>query len=180
MDERVNIDGHEIPEVISTKYLGITIDSKLSWLPHIEALHKKLKSACGILKRIMPNIPSEHYKQLYFALFESHLTYCITVFGNANTNFTDRLFATQKHCIRILFGDLKAFLDKQRTCCRARPFESQRLGHEYYCKEHTKPLFHKHQILSFKNLYNYQICIETLKVLKFKYPACLFNLFTIS
>ena len=29
------------------------------------------------------------------------------------------------------------------------------LGTSYYMKEHTKPLFHKHKILAFKNLYNY-------------------------
>ena len=179
-DEKLNINGHEIPEVESTKYLGIVIDNKISWVPHIETLHKKLKSACGILKRMIPNIPSEHYKSLYHALFESHLSYCITVYGSANKNITDRLFVTQKHCIRILFGDLKAFLDKQSTCCRTRPLENQRLGNKFYCKEHTKPIFHKHNILSFKNLYNYQICIETLKIIKFKYPDCLYTRFTLS
>ena len=45
-------------------------------------MHKKLKCATGILKRICNNIPQTHYKSLYYALFESHLSYCITVFGN--------------------------------------------------------------------------------------------------
>ena len=178
--DNLNINGYIIPEVESTRYLGITIDNKLNWIPHIETLHKRLKSACGILKRMRPNIPMEHYKSLYHALFESHLVYCITVYGNAHKNVTDRLFFTQKHCIRILFGDLKAFLDKHSTCCRARPFENQKLGPEFYCKEHTKPLFQKQKILSFRNLYNYQICTETLKIIKLKYPSSLYALFTLS
>ena len=48
-------------------------------------------------------------------------------------------------------------------------------GTAYYVKEHTKPLFHKHKILAFKNLYNYQICLETLKILKSKIPYYLFQ-----
>ena len=179
-EPKLHINDCEVPEVEFTKFLGVTMDNKLSWLPHIDALCKKLKSACSLLKRMRHNIPAEHFKSIYYALFESHLSYCITVFGNANKAITNRLFVLQKHCIRILFGDLKAFLDKHSTCSRTRAFEYQKLGHEFYCKEHTKPLFYKQQILSFKNLYNYQICIETLKILKFKYPLCLHRLFTLS
>ena len=47
-------------------------------------------------------------------------------------------------------------------------------------KEHTKPIFHKHKILVFKNLYNYQICLETLKILKSKIPYYLFQLHPLS
>ena len=47
-------------------------------------------------------------------------------------------------------------------------------------EEHTKPLFHKHKILAFKNLYNYQICLEILKILKTKIPYYLFQLHPLS
>ena len=49
--------------------LGVIIDNKLSWIPHINKLHKKLKSASGLLKRISSIIPKEYYKSLYYALF---------------------------------------------------------------------------------------------------------------
>ena len=65
--------------------------------------------------------------------------------------------------MRILFGDKEAYLDKFKTSCRTKPIETQILGTSYYMKEHTKPLFHKNKILAFKNLYNYQICLQTLK-----------------
>ena len=179
-EQTLEINGNCIKEVSSTKFLGVTIDNKLSWLPHIESLYKKLKSATGILKHMRHNIPKEHYKSLYFALFESHMTYCITIFGHVSKINVQKLFKVQKHCIRILFGDLDAYLDKLKTCARCRTFESQLLGKEFFTKEHTKPLFHKLGILAFKNLYNYHICIETLKVLKSKTPYCLYELFTIS
>ena len=147
---------------------------------YIDNLHKKLKSATGILKRICNNIPETHYNSLYYALFESHLSYCITVFGNVCKTRSEKLFTIQKHCTRILFGDKEAYLDKFKTSCCTRPIETQILGTTYYMKEHTKPLFHKHKILAFKNLYNYQICLETLKILKTKIPYYLFQLHPLS
>ena len=103
-EEILKINETPIPEVSSTKFLGVTIDNRLSWIPHINDLHKKLKSATGMLKRMRDNIPEEHYKPLYYALFESHMTYCITVFGTVSKTCCEKLFKIQKHCIRILFG----------------------------------------------------------------------------
>ena len=80
-EEILKINETPIPEVSSTKFLGVTIENRFSCIPHINDLHKRLKSATGMLKRMRDNIPEEHNKPLYYALFESHMTYCITVFG---------------------------------------------------------------------------------------------------
>ena len=102
-----------------------------------------------MLKRIRDSIPEEHYKPLYYALFESHMTYCITTFGTVYKTCSEKLFKIQKHCMRILFGYLEKYLEKFRTSARTRPFGTQRLGAEFFCKEHTKPLFNKLGILAF-------------------------------
>ena len=180
INNTLNILGTAIPEVSHTKFLGVTIDSKLSWIPHIDQLHKKLKSATGMLKRICPNIPEVHYKSLYYALFESHLSYCITTFGHTCKTSSEKLFTIQKHCIRILFGDKEKYLDKFKTCVRSRPVEEQKLGSDFYRREHTKPLFKRTEILAYKNLYNYHICLETLKIIKSRTPYCLYNLYPLS
>ena len=133
-----------------------------------------------MLAHIRHNIPPENYKTLYFALFESHSSYCITVFGKANKQYTGKLFVIQKHCIRILFGDYKAYVSKFKTCARTRPIENQILDKNFYMKEHTKPLFFKSGILTFGNLYNYHMCLEILKILQSKLPACLYEYFNVS
>lgn len=176
----VRICGTEIKEVEHTQFLGVTIDKHLTWQPHIERLHKKLKSSVGILRRMKNNIPDECYKTLYYTLFECHITYCVTVFGNAKKVYTERLFTIQKHCMRILFGDLNAYLDKFMTCCRTRPVTEQKLGANFYRKEHTKQLFSKMNILAFKNLYNYHLCLETVKTLQSHKPHCLFSMYELS
>ena len=106
------------PLVSSTKLLGVTIHNRLSWIPHINDLYKKLKSATGMLKRIRDNIPKEQCKPLYYALFESHMSYCITVFGTVCKKCSEKLLKIQKHCIRILFEDLEKYLDKFKTSAR--------------------------------------------------------------
>ena len=73
-EEILKINETPIPEVSSTKFLGVIIDNRLSWILHIHDLHKKLKSATGMLKRMRDNIPEENYIPLYYALFESHMT----------------------------------------------------------------------------------------------------------
>jgi hypothetical protein len=44
------------------------------------------------------SVPAELYKNIYLALFESHLTYGISVWGVALKNkANEKLFITQKH-----------------------------------------------------------------------------------
>ena len=84
---------------------------------------------------------------------------------------------SQKQCLRLLFGDKEAYLDKFRTAARARPIL---LGEEFYIQEHTKPLFKKHAILTLQNLYFYHTYMEVLKILKFRDPITLFENYSIS
>ena len=136
----IKICGMPLKEEIETKFLGVTIDNELTWQSHIDNVYKKLKSAAGMLAHIRHNIPPENYKTLYFC----------TVFGNANKQHTGKLFVIQKHCIRILFGDYKAYVSKFKTCAHTRPIENQILDKNFYMKEHTKPLFFKSGILTLK------------------------------
>ena len=138
-------------------------------------LSRKLRSAAGAIKRISKNIPKDCYKSIYYALFQSHLSYCITVFGKANRTFTDSLFKTQKSCMRILFGNFEAYIDKFKTCARTRPYNTQILGKKFFMKEHTKPIFNTQGILTFDNLYNYHNIVETLKILKSRQPCVLYE-----
>ena len=81
-----------------------------------------------------------------------------------------------------LFGDFEAYLDKFKTCVRARPMpkENQILGPSFYEKENTKPLFKKHKFLTVQNLFSYHCFMEIFKILKFRTPISLHSLYTIS
>ena len=170
------INGKKICKVSSTKFLGIVIDEQLNWTAHVEYLRKKIRSIIGALCRIRHSVPSDLYLKIYNSLFESHLTYGISVWGVAIKNQSDdKLFIAQKHCIRILFGDLNAYLDKQSTCARSRPFGQQKLGAKFYQKEHTKPIFNRLKILTVQALYKYFSITEIFKILKLRCPYSLFS-----
>ena len=166
----LKIGDNVIKNVKHTTFLGVTIDEKLNWEKHITDLKRRLYHALSTIKRIKPSVPQSLHKDLYHTLFESHLTYCISVWGGLSVARMDCLFKIQKKILRILYGDTKAYIEKFKTCVRVRPFGNQKLGEEFYMKEHTKPLFEKHKILTVHNIYSYHTFMEILKILKFKMP----------
>ena len=168
---QLSINGKIIKRVNEAKYLGVIIDENLSWKPHIAKLNKTLKSACGRLYRIVNCLPVHLHKQLYHSLFESHISYAISVWGGVSLNNLESLFRTQKKCLRIMFGDTEAYLEKFRTCVRARAFGMQTLGKEFYCRESSKPLFKKHNLLTVHNIYRLRCIMELVKIVKSKQPS---------
>ena len=174
------INNTTIKQVSETKFLGVIIDEKLNWEAHTKYLTKKLASATGMLNRIKDNIPTHLHASLYHTLFESHLSYGITVWGGISNNKLLSIFRVQKRCLRILFGDREEYLDKFKTCARTRPFTEQILGSEFFEKEHTKPIFSTNKFLTIHNLHSYHCCMDILKFLKFRIPISLYSLFTFS
>ena len=90
------------------------------------------------------------------------------------------LFIAQKKIIRVLFGDREAYHDKFKTCARTRTYGAQKLGEEFFSKEHSKPLFIKNEVLALNNLYFYHTANEAYKIFKFQSPRVLFDEFNFS
>ena len=88
-----------------------------------------------------------------------------------------RIFAIQKRCIRLLFGETlnRDHREFYETCARARTIEDH-YAEKNFVLEPTKPLFNKHGILSVHNLYKYHTFMETFKILKFSTPISICNL----
>ena len=166
-----------IKRVTETKFLGVIIDENLNWQPHLNYLNSKLKCEVGKLNRMKYVIPSELYKNLYHTLFESHLAYGITAWGGVSRSKLEPIFVTQKKCLRILFGDREAYIDKFRTCARCRPLEDRFLGAEFYRRESTKPLFKANELLTVHNLYKYHCLFEMFKIIKLRTPMSMYELF---
>ena len=179
-EHKVSINGIALQKVQEAKFLGVTIDKNLNWNSHLAKLAKKLAACSGMLNRIKDDIPSKLHKDLYHTLFESHLAYGITVWGGVSQRKLQPIFKAQKMCLRIMFGDKEAYTDKFKTCARCRPVGEQILGSNFYSKEHTKPLFNSHQIMTVHNLYFYHCINDVSKILKFRTPMSLFSLFDMS
>ena len=172
---QLKINGTVIKNVKHTTFLGVTIDENLNWDQHIKDLKRKLYHSLSTLSYIKKSVPDHILKDLYCTLFESHLTYCISVYGGSSQSKIDSLHKIQKKMLRILFGDTDAYNEKFKTCGRCREFNNQVLGEEFYRKEHTKPLFKKYNILTVQNLYHFHTFMEIFKILKYRLPTSLLN-----
>ena len=180
VNKPIYIGSHKIKEVESAKFLGVYLDNKLNWKAHIDFLISKLKTTIAVIRRIKNYLPSEIYPSIYHSLFESHVNYCISAWGNAAKKLTQKIFRMQKKCTRILFGDEKAYFLKFFTCARTRPIENQRLGASFYKRESTKPLFNNYKFLAFQNLFHYMSSMEIFKIILKSKPDGLNNQITMS
>jgi hypothetical protein len=79
------------PNVLHTKFLGINIDSTLSWKTHIEQLISKLSTACYIISK--PYISHTMLIMIYYSCFNSIMNYTLILWGNSP--FSCKIFRMQ-------------------------------------------------------------------------------------
>ena len=119
-----------------------------------------------MIKRIIKFIPKAEYMKIYNALFQSHLTYCISCWGGISSYKVQKLFAIQKRCIRLLFGKELSFDHSEyyETCARVRSY-GEHMAEKNFCLEHTKPLFNQHNLLTLHNLYVLHTVLYLFKII---------------
>ena len=88
----------------------------------------------------------------------------------------NNIFIVQKHCITVLFGDRESYLAKFVTLARVRPRGSEKLGAEFYSREHIKLIFTVYNLPAVRNLYYYFCTVDVFKILKFRQPITLYEM----
>ena len=91
-----------IKEVKSTKFLGITIDNKLSWKYHIDNVCKTVSRNIGIINRVKQIFPLSVLLTLYSTFILPYLNYGILAWGNSAEIRIGRLLLLQKRVMRII------------------------------------------------------------------------------
>ena len=74
----IDIDGCKLTRVTEANFLGITLDSNLTWIPHINAISKKCSKNLGVLNKVKPFSP-----KLYRTFILPYLNYGILLWGSA-------------------------------------------------------------------------------------------------
>ena len=97
----IQINGQKIELVNDFKFLGIKIDSHLTWAPLTNLIANKLSRVNGILHKLKHFLPPTILLIIYNALFHSHLTYGITSWGHTTTN-NSRIGKIPKKAIRAI------------------------------------------------------------------------------
>jgi len=118
-------------EIPAVKFLGIFIDSNLSFKFHITTIRKKLSKALYTLRMAKNILSSKNLKLIYYSIFHCHLdlVYAIQIWSCGPSTFINDLFKLQKNAVR--------------TICNAK------------YNSHTEPLFKKEEILPLPDLITY-------------------------
>ena len=96
----LKINNVVLPRVAATKFLGIIIDDKVSWKPHIQSVKSKLSSVLSIMYKASKLINTAGMYTLYCSLFHPYLSYSNEIWGNTYTSNVKCLFTLQKKAIR--------------------------------------------------------------------------------
>ena len=84
------------------KYLGVLIDSQLTFKNHINAVSLKVSRITGAMRRIRNFVTDKSLTMIYYSLIYPHLLYGISVWGNADNIHLDTLLTLQKKAVRII------------------------------------------------------------------------------
>jgi hypothetical protein len=77
VDEHITYNDNPINITSCTNFLGLTLDSTLSWKTYIEQLSSELNSACYVIRFLKSVISIKNLRTIYFSYVHSIIAYGI-------------------------------------------------------------------------------------------------------
>ena len=134
------INKRAIDEVKYVKYLGVLIDSQLSFNYHIAELSKKVSRAIGVLYKLRPYVTTKILINVYYAIVYPFLLYGIAVWGNVTKNL---IIITPIHILQKKIVRMVTYNDGYNTV--------------FGPLVHTPPLFHELRLLNIFDIFKLQV-----------------------
>ncbi len=100
----ITSENMQIEQVESFKYLGVYVDSVLSFKEHITYVGKKVKQRTGILWRMRNFINQPLAKQLYLTLILPLFNYCNFVYDGCSKTESNKLEVLQNNALRAIMN----------------------------------------------------------------------------
>ena len=100
-----NRDGscHSLEQKDHIKYLGVMIDSSLSWKYHISYVCAKLSRNIGIISKLRYYLSVNQLKQIYYNLIYPYISYAIVAWGSTCKTNLQKIQTKQNRVIRLIF-----------------------------------------------------------------------------
>ena len=98
------LKGEEIVQQEKVKYLGVIVDNKLNWKPHIQNLRRKCLAGLAFLRRYGTHLPVNSRKLLYQSFILSQLDYCSVVYDCCSKTLSDKVERIQNYAMRIILS----------------------------------------------------------------------------
>ena len=156
----IGILNNQFNQVDKCKFLGVIINSNLTWNDHITNVITQVSKSCGSLYSISSIVPAKVLRQVYISLVQPYLMYCIPLWGAVfHHPLLQKLFVLQKKCIRIVSR------------------KTMKIDHKF---QHTKPMFFRLKLLTLFNLFTYFTGCIAMGLLKERIPVDVYHRFSIS
>jgi len=92
----------DLEQVDTYKYLGVIFVKKLTWVPHIQRICKKLAQSLGIIRHIKKFATSAILSSIYYSFVYSHLNYGIISWCSAGETALKPLKQMHQKIIKII------------------------------------------------------------------------------
>lgn len=135
----LTINNIKIKRIDHEKYLGLILDSSLTWKPHIDYIKNKLASLTGVIRGNARCFPPKVRYYIYNSLVKPHIDYLIEVWGLAAKTNVNIIQRAQNKLIKVLF--------------------------HYDYLTPTDTLYKKTKLLNVNQTYIYSTCILIRKIL---------------
>ena len=151
---QLTVNGQEIPEEETPTYLGVKLDKKLTWNPHIQESERKAIRRLAIMKKLAGTnwgASSTILKQAYTGNIRPVMEYGSAAWATAAASNTNKLDKVQNTAMRIITGGLKTTpIVKLETATGLLPLNQRRdekilLQHEKLQRLPTHPAYQQLQ-----------------------------------
>ena len=85
------------------KYLGVLLDSHLSWKYHIDNVALKISRIIGVFARLWHLVPFTTLLSIYRSLILPYLSYGLAAWGQAAKSHLQKILVLQKRVLRLMY-----------------------------------------------------------------------------
>lgn len=136
----ISLDNNRLDRADVTKYLGLFIDSQLTWNHQFKHVLSKITPITGVLYRLRGLLPPSLLKSIYHAMIHSHLIYLAGIWGFATKKMISEVQVVQNRALRNIFS---------------LPWDT-----------HVKDIYRNTQILPFNTIPTFEITKTILQVIQ--------------
>ena len=100
-DLKIKLCGKRLYPTESVKYLGVKIDTNLSWQYHVNDLSIKVNRANALLFKMRKYVSLKILRSIYFAIIDCYLSYCCLAWAQNCSTF-QLIIILQKRLLELL------------------------------------------------------------------------------
>ena len=107
----LRLNNQQVPQVETPTFLGVTLDTRLTWKPHLEAVEAKATRKLAIMKKLAGTTwgaNSDILKQVYTGAVRPVVEYASTIWDTASKTNKSKLDTVQNMGLRIILGAMRS------------------------------------------------------------------------